>query len=452
MKTDRLLLVSANTHSVPYPVYPLGISYLQAYLKEQRPDMEIRIFDCMRGDYGDYVRVLGEFRPDVTGISLRNIDDVNIYKKESFIGHYRHLVSLTRDHSRSLVVIGGSGFSIYPELLFDTLQPDFGIYGEGETGLQRLLAALEKGGDYRQIEALVYREDGITRVNPRSSFLRTPMLQFDGEMADWYWDRSGMLNIQTKRGCPYKCIYCTYPLIEGSEVRTLDADRVTESLAELYFNKKIDYVFFTDSVFNISNGFNLKLADNLIREKIHIRWGGYFNFARLDKNLLARLRESGLTHIEFGTESLSDTMLKHYNKPFTVNDILQASQWCNELGIDFAHFLILGGYGETNETLEEGFENAGKIRRSVFFPFIGVRIYPGTRMQQLAIGEKVIASGDPLLEPVYYVSPHIDIGSLKERALKTGRRWIFPDDDLSEVMNRMRKRNKKGPLWEYLIR
>ena len=101
-------------------------------------------------------------------------------------------------------------------------------------------------------------------VNTKKNHFHSPVLTFDNALIDYYWQNSGMLNIQTKRGCPYHCIYCTYPLIEGHTVRTLDPDQIVKTLSDLYFNKGIDYVFFTDSVFNISNTFNLDLADRLI--------------------------------------------------------------------------------------------------------------------------------------------------------------------------------------------
>jgi radical SAM superfamily enzyme YgiQ (UPF0313 family) len=259
-----------------------------------------------------------------------------------------------------------------------------------------------------------------------------------------------MLNMQTKRGCPYKCIYCTYPLIEGSKVRTLDPDQIIKTLSDLYNNKKIDYVFFTDSIFNISNEFNMELAERLISADLKIRWGGYFNFVNLDLKLLQKFKLAGLNHIEFGTESLSDTILKKYGKPFTVSDILRISGFCNQMEIDYAHFLILGGYGETEKTLAETFENSKKIGKTVFFPFIGMRIYPGTLLHRIAIAENIVKEDDPLLVPEYYVSKDIDISSLKEKAKKTGRQWIFPDENLTDIMIKMRKKNKKGPLWEYL--
>jgi hypothetical protein len=57
---------------------------------------------------------------------------------------------------------------------------------------------------------------------------------------------------------------------------------------------------------------------------------------------------------------------------------------------------------------------------------------------------------DNLLEPVYYIAPGIDYSSLKERDDKTGKRWVFPDEDVAMIMRRMRLRNRKGSLWHHL--
>ncbi len=452
MGGKRLLLVSANRHTEPYPVYPLAISYLSSYMAREMPDLQVYVVDLMTSSYDDLAHRLKELKPHYTGVSLRNIDDVNIYKKESFINHYRKIVDIIRENSESVVIIGGSGFSIYPKLLFETLNPDFGIYGEGEQSLHELITALDEEKDFRDIEGLVYRDDAGVVANRRGTHFKTPVLDFEEELADFYWQNSGMLNIQTKRGCPYSCVYCTYPVIEGHKVRTLDPGQIVKTLTDLKIRKNIDYVFFTDSIFNISNSFNNDLAAKLVKANLNIRWGAYFNFTNIDKDLLARMKEAGLKHIEFGTDSISDPVLEKCNKPFRVEDILRISDYCTELDIDYAHFLILGGYGETEDTVNETFENSKKITRSVFFPFIGMRIYPGTKLHEIAVEEKVVGRGDLLLEPVYYVSKEVDISRLKEKAATTGKAWIFPDDDLGNVMVKMRQRNKKGPLWEYLVK
>lgn len=443
-------MVSANKHAEPYPVYPLGISYIQTYLNEASPDLEIRLFDINLQQLSDLQNLLNTFDPGMIGISLRNVDDVNLYVKESFIEGYKKVVEITRKHSDGVIVLGGAGFSVFPELLFNKLKPDFGVFGEGEETLLQLVRALTDGNSYRGIDGLLYGRNNEVVFNKRKNFFDDLSLRFNDKLIDYYWQYSGMLNVQTKRGCPYNCIYCTYPLIEGSKVRTLNMEKIIDSIKVLYDQKGIDYLFFTDSVFNISNEYNYEFADRLIHSSMNIKWGGYFTIHNLDRDLLKVLKKSGLTHIEFGTESISDSVLKAYGKKFTAADVINASATCNELDIPFAHFMILGGYGESDATLDETFANSRKIENTVFFPFVGMRIYPGTILQKYAIQEKVIRADNDLLEPRYYVSKKITLETLKERAKNTGKRWVFPDEDLSEVMMKMRKKNKKGPLWEYL--
>ncbi len=133
-----------------------------------------------------------------------------------------------------------------------------------------------------------------------------------------------------------------------------------------------------------------------------------------------------------------------------MQEALDVSDLCNELDIYFSHFLILGGYGETEESINEGFKNAKRFKNTVFFPYIGMRIYPGTRLQEYAIKEGVILADDDLLEPVYYLAQGINYDTLKERADKTGRRFVFPDEDVVAVMTKMWARKRKGMLWHHL--
>jgi radical SAM superfamily enzyme YgiQ (UPF0313 family) len=450
MNKRKLLLVSSNQCIEPYPVYPIGISYLHSYLTSRLPDFEISIFDFNINTLESFREFLLDYQPDYTGISLRNVDDVDSTRKTWFINGYKDIIELVKKTANTRVIIGGSAFSIFPLELYKFFKPEFGICGEGEESLFRLLQCLENNADLSKIEGLVYRNSEGIQINLRTHYLHQLDLSFEDDLLEFYWRESGMLNIQTKRGCPHKCIYCTYPLIEGSQVRTLNADKIVETLSELYFKKNINYVFFTDSVFNISDSFNIELAEKIIKKRLNIKWGAYFSPHGLDKPTLKLYASAGLTHIEFGTESLSDTTLRNYGKHFDIREVIAVSNLCNEIGIYFSHFLILCGYGETEETINEGFENSKQFNNTVFFPYIGMRIYPGTRLQELAIKEGVITEDDDLLEPAYYLAQGIKYSTLKERADKTGRRFVFPDEDVVTVMNKMRARKRKGMLWHHL--
>lgn len=452
---NKILIVSVNTLAIPYPVYPIGISYLSTFIAQKLPDYTIELFDFNLSKPEDFIEKLEKLTPKYIAISIRNIDGANSYDPTNFIKGYQTIIKMLRRnyHVGYKLFIGGAGFSIFPETLFGLLKPDYAIVGEGEESLVELITKLDKGLPVEDIDGLVYEKKGKIIVNAKKIHSTDLQLSFNESLIDFYWHNSGMLNIQTKRGCPFNCVYCTYPIIEGHTVRTLNSDHIIETISKLYYDKGIDYIFFTDSVFNMKNDYNIELAEKIIKSGIKIRWGAYFYPKDITEDALKLFKASGLTHIEFGTESISDRTLKSYGKHFTVADIIQQSELCNKLEVSFAHFLILAGYGETDDTINETYENSRKIKNTVFFPFVGMRIYPGTKLHEIAIEENIIDKNDLLLEPKYYISKDVTLDTLKELADKTGRRWIFPDEDSSEIPNKMRKlRNKKGPLWEYLIK
>lgn len=448
----KILLISANRLGIPYPVYPIGLSYIKAYLEEKLPGFDTELFDLNLKTEEELKNSLLNSKPDYIGISFRNIDDTNSERSTSLIKDYEYLVSFIRQIIDARIIIGGSAFSIFPEVFFIRLNPDFGVTGEGEHSMYKLIVALEQNDDYTHIEGLVYLENSKIKINPKSCVNNIPLrLSYHDQLTDFYWEKSGMMNIQSKRGCPKNCIYCTYPLIEGKKTRTIEMDQIIEDLSFFYFKKHINYFFITDSVFNVGEEYNCQLAEKMISKGIKIQWGAYFTPQGLNRETLKLYKKSGLRHIEFGTESFSDSQLKNYGKSFVFDDVLKSSELCNELGIYFAHFLILCGYGETEITLNETFSNSLRLKNPIIFPYTGMRIYPGTILQKLAIQEKKLSPEQDLLLPVYYVSDHVDIKTVRERAEKTGQKWIFASEDYSELLNNMRANNKKGPLW-HLIR
>ena len=449
MKT--ILLISANRHCVPYPVYPLGVSYLRGYLERTLSDFNVEVFDCNLGSNHDLGVLIKRLNPSYIGISLRNVDGANSLDRSSFISGYKEIVDTVRASSSNPIIIGGAGFSIYPQAIFDELKPNYGIVGEGEESLRQIIMALEVGDDPSAIEGVVCYKDRQFICNGHTKYLKSLSVSFEQSLTNFYWQKSGMLNIQTKRGCPYSCIYCSYPLIDGRIVRTLDTDLIVDNIARLNKDEGISYLFFTDSVFNISNDYNAELAEKLIKSGLRIRWGAYFSPSNLTDEMLGLYRASGLTHVEFGTESFSDTQLKNYGKRFTFSDVLESSELCLKHNIYYAHFLILGGYGETDATIRETIENSKRMSYSVYFPYMGMRIYPRTKLQQLAIAKGVISAEDDLLNPTYYLEDGFDIEKVKKMAMDTGKAWIFPDDPINDGMEFIRtKKNKKGVLWEYL--
>ena len=148
----NVLLVSANTLGEPYPVYPLGLDYVAGAIAENH---QVQIMDMNSlGGYDSLAAAIKGFSPDVIGLSLRNIDNTDTTDPRGFIGQYRTIVDVIRKHSDARLIIGGSGFTIFPEETMRALEADYGVIGEGER-LALLLNAIENRKDTVTIPGVI---------------------------------------------------------------------------------------------------------------------------------------------------------------------------------------------------------------------------------------------------------------------------------------------------------
>ena len=128
----RILLISSNTASSPYPVYPLGCSLIASVLLQAGHDVKMLDVIALAGNMELISCEIRRFNPDLVGISIRNIDNVNILEEESFLAVPEQLTSLVHEQSPGTpVVLGGSGFSIMPELILQSVGADYGIAVKG---------------------------------------------------------------------------------------------------------------------------------------------------------------------------------------------------------------------------------------------------------------------------------------------------------------------------------
>jgi radical SAM superfamily enzyme YgiQ (UPF0313 family) len=448
----RVLLVSANRLKNPYAVYPLGLDYVVRALEDHH---QVQVID-MNAEAGTeaLADVLQDTSPDIVGISIRNIDNTDTLDPRGFTGQYRDLAALIRTHTTAPIVLGGSGFTIFPAELMALLQADYGIIGEGER-LAALLEAIQNGNDPAGLPGVILPQQTAAIPPPLGD---PPARKVNGSPAvtDYYVRRGGMLNLQSKRGCPFRCIYCTYPHIEGHVMRRIATAEVAATAMALQ-EAGARYLFITDSAFNADMPHSLAVADAFKAAGLTIPWGAFFAPIRPLDGYYERLAVAGLTHIEFGTEAMSDAVLKAYHKPFRIADIWSAHQAALAAGVHVAHYMLLGGPGETEATLAETLSNIDKLNRTVVFFFCGMRIYPHTALYRLAIEQGKILPAQDLLEPVFYRTDAMDEKAIMAQVQKVadGRaNWIFGagGDDIEKVLTRLHTRGFVGPLWEFLIR
>jgi len=450
----KILFININQYTLPYPVFPLGVAFLSAACREAGYKTEI---GDLLVDGVNIFSVIKNFSPDYIGLSIRNIDDICIENSTFFIPELYDIIFKIREISQAKIILGGSGYSLFPQQLLKLSGADFGVCGEGEQPLLQLLYCLEYEKSYRSIEGLVYSDNGSVKINPvnkiNPAIIRGPFMP--QRLTDYYTRQSTILNIQTQRGCPFKCCYCTYPLIEGCTIRYRDAEAVADDI-ESAIRSNARYLFFVDSVFNTSVQHITEVCEEIIRRKLLIKWGCYLRPYGITESMIRLMVRAGLTHIEFGSDSFCDSVLESYRKNITFSDILNAGMCAYNAGVYNAHFLILGGPGETENSIRESYSNSLHLRKTVFFPYIGMRIYPDTYLYKYALTEGYIAKDSDLLSPCFYISPAINqekISELVNEFYKISRTWIKSEKTIKTgiALNKLRKPGMDGPLWENLI-
>lgn len=440
----RILLISTNTTTEPYPVYPIGMSIVAAALTEAGHDVMQFDFLMAESDMVRLAETVTAFKPDMTGISLRNIDNVDSLSSGHnwYLAHVRDVVGSLKEAGQT-VIVGGPGFSLMAEDILDYLGADHGVIGEGESKMVRLIPMIEKGDAPR----IMRQEKGL----PPDRML-TPL--WDEDILEFYMNQSGIMNIQTKRGCANRCSYCSYPSIEGGTIRPRDAEAVADEIEDLHARFDVRFLFFTDSVFNDDDGHYLEVAEALAQKALPLKWSAFFQPTAITRDEVRLLKRAGMHAMEVGTDASTDTTLRAMNKPFLFEDVELFQTTCATETVPCAHFVIFGGPGETMETIRTGVENLNRLESCVVFPFSGIRLHSGTPLYRQAVREGSVTPETSLLEPYYYFSPDIDPEAMNRVLEQTfgGRRdRLFPPSEGQDRMNILRRFGYRGLLWDTLI-
>lgn len=451
----QVLLISVNRETEPYPVEPIGIAYVAASLK--KAGHEVALLDlCFEDDaFGAIKRLPSGFCPGVTGVSIRNIDNLTYPKSVFYLPAIREVIGAVRAACRGPIIAGGSGFSLFPHETLEYLGVDYGVIGEGEASMVEFVRRFELGSDLEGVPGLIGR--GLKSFCPAGFITDFAVSSPARELLDYprYAEAGGMANVQTKRGCPFECVYCTYPFLEGKRLRLREPRSVVDEIEMLYRERGRDYFFFVDDIFNMPEGHATGICEEIIRRRIDIRWACFCTPKGITAGLLKAMQAAGCAAIEFGTDGGTDATLEALGKGFTVAEIEKAQMLCVQAGIEAAHYLILGGPGETKKTLHETFVLMERIRPRAVIAMLGVRIYPGTALKDRALKEGVIEKGASLLEPVFYISGGVKDSLTDDVSARASGRpnWVVPGLGIrsgAKIARTLAGMGKKGVMWDML--
>ena len=143
------------------------------------------------------------------------------------------------------------------------------------------------------------------------------------------------------------------------------------------------------------------------------------------------------------------------HKGFTWSAVQESNDVFAEEGIANGHYIIFGGPGETRETVKEGLENLKKLRDSVVFAFVGIRIIPNTQIYRTALGEGVIDSQWDGLDEKFYLSPGLKwevVDGLVRESFHGDICRMYPPTENEELISTLHRRGLKGPLWDLMLK
>jgi radical SAM superfamily enzyme YgiQ (UPF0313 family) len=432
----RVILISANTERMNLLPLPLGPALVAAACRTAghdvvllnlmfEEDTQSAIQDCVEG-----------FRPEVIGISVRNIDDQNMASPKFLLPPVREVVKTCRSLCDAPVVVAGAGYSIFPASALRYLGGDMGIQGEGETAFPALLERLARGAPVCGLPGLYLPgQPPAGRTFARNlddlplpeSGLWIPPVSDQSE----FW-----VPVQSRRGCPLDCSFCSTRAIEGRARRRHSPEVIAAWLEQLVSSGFTNFNF-VDNTFNLPSYYAKELCRKIIERGLAINFWCIIYPKWVDSELVELMARVGCREISLGFESGSDRILASLNKMFNTKEVRTVAEMFADAGIFRRGFLLLGVPGETRESVEESLAFADSLNLDALKVTVGVRIYPETPLAATALAEGMIRPDDDLLWPRFYLAPRLR-DWLPERiaAYKISRPWVMWGAELSRAISR----------------
>ncbi len=413
----NVLIIATNRHRHPVPVLPYGACMVAE--AAQRAGHQVRMLDLMfQPDPGAAIKAaLRNFNPDVVGLSIRNLDNNDMQAPVEFV---TELAAITRTLSRltgAPIVLGGPAVGIIPEALLRCTGASLALLGDGEIAFPALLRALGNGGGVDEVPRVAwidkrgqYRQGPDAPMDLVSSAI-TPGFHRWLDLAG-YRASSATVPLQSKRGCPFSCIYCTYGISEGRNYRLFPPEEVAAAVRRLsaWGHRDLEFV---DNVFNSPYDHALAVSESLAARPHGARLTSIeLNPAFVDAPLLKAMARAGFIGVGVTAESAADPVLEELKKSYTAAEVHRAAEAVRRNPLPCFWLFLLGGPGETQATVEETIRFAGQTLRpgDVAFFNVGIRIYPGTELEAIARNQGVLPHRTAeMLEPVFYFSPDLDL-------------------------------------------
>lgn len=363
------------------PYFPLGLLYLSAWLKKEGFPHEV--YDPTFRNLDEMKQHLEQQKPEIIGIYSTLMTRLNVLK---IIAHLRQ----KKDQRSIRIIIGG------PDVRYNTENylhcgADVVIPGEGEQTLAETVKIFveQNTKGLQEINGIVFKNnEGKFIINGDRTFLHPDewlfpsreSIELSGYLKSWKETHGyTSLTINTMRGCPYACYWCSKSVF-GNTYRRRSPALVVEEMLIIKSMYNPDQLWFTDDVFTISRQWLRQFNEELVKNRVLIPYECISRSDCLDDEILELLKISGCKKLWIGTESGSQKVIDLMNRKIDVEQTISVIKQAKNKGISTGIFIMTGYPGEKKRDI---FITAGYLKRAcpeevtvaLAYPIKGTRFY-----------------------------------------------------------------------------
>ncbi len=364
--------------------FSYGISYISGLLKAKGIETYLLNVNEKLGYPLDFERIKGDvlsIKPDFIGFSV-------------LTNQYKYALEIARsikEYYDAPIVFGGIHPTMDPHNTIAEDSVDYICMGEGEEAFLELI----QRGDPKGIKNIGYKDGSNIILEPLRPFTDITKLPFkDYEIFDFQQmidAKDGWVGLLASRGCPFRCTYCLNHKImklykdnghlPKEYLRKHCVDDVIDEIKYLLSHyKRIKMFIFDDDVFTFDKAW-LKEFSEKYRAITDIGFVCNAHARIFDEDMARYLKEAGCKIVKFGLESGSDRIRRNVlNRYMTNKDIERAFNVSHKFGLHTSAFVMIGLPHEEKADMVETMDllariQPGRIRWSLFFPFIGTKAY-----------------------------------------------------------------------------
>jgi radical SAM superfamily enzyme YgiQ (UPF0313 family) len=375
---------NAAKSSGGYNVFPVGIAYISAFLKNANMNVMTANLEFYAEDTFNSLRGL---------ISEKGIDVLCTSGLSRDYAKIKEIIDCARWAKRSiLTVVGGGIITGDPQPAMASLEADIGVVGEGERTMLDLARALDKKESYETVPGLIFRNalGEYTQTAGREEIENIdsiPLPDYDGFAFSEYMQsiHYEAAYVIASRSCPFSCTFCFHP--SGKKYRQRSLDSLFSEIEFLVDRYRIHHLIVSDELFANQRERVLQFCQRIRTYKI--KWSVQLRVCDVDREMLEAMREAGCVCISYGIESADNAVLKSMRKHISVAQIEKALKDTYDANIDIQGGFIFGDVAETRETADK------TLKWHSEHPHYGlelnmIQIFPGTGLYKNGCSRGII--------------------------------------------------------------